>query len=497
MEIRSATPGLSVGYQRLDAEMARHTTYRFCLDPTNEQQAALARHTGASRFAYNQCLKTVKAALSLHRSEPHIHVPWSGFDLINEFNTWKKTEDAGRVVIVDGGGVAEVRVTGLAWRNQVCQQVFEEAAVDCGRALAAWSNSRSGKRAGRRVGFPRFKKKERSRPSFRLRNRFPRSGRPTIRVGDHSRPRSVTLPVIGSIAVHDDTRQLRRMLAKGRAKILFATVSHRAGRWWIALNVEAADFHPALRHATRADDDRSGWVGVDLGLSAFAVAATADGREVTRIEDSHRAYATTMRQQRKLSKRLSRKKKGSHNRSRAALRLARHHTHVLNVRRHFLHRVSNAMVNTHDRLVIEDLNVFGMLRNHCLARAISDASWATFIRQLRYKAEWRGGTVVTADRWYPSSQICSHCGTRNASLTLKDRVFICPCGYSVDRDFNAAVNLARWGETLHSNPDPRTPKHRGRANNVRRRAGADQHPSCVGETSPNEAETDVQAAPAA
>lgn len=158
MEVRCETLGLSVGYRRLDAEMARHTTYRFCLDPTNEQQAALARHIGASRFAYNQCLKTVKAALSLHRSEPGVHVPWSGFDLINEFNTWKKTEDAGRVVIVDGGGAAEVRVTGLAWRNEVCQQVFEEAAADCGRALAAWSNSRSGKRAGRRVGFPRFKK---------------------------------------------------------------------------------------------------------------------------------------------------------------------------------------------------------------------------------------------------------------------------------------------------------------------------------------------------
>ena len=108
--------------------------------------------------------------------------------------------------------------------------------------------------------------------------------------------------MIGSIAVHNDTRRLRRMLDKGRARILFATISHRAGRWWIALNVEAADFHPALRHATRADDDLGGWVGVDLGLSAFAVAATADGREVIRITDGHRACSVSMRQQRKLSK---------------------------------------------------------------------------------------------------------------------------------------------------------------------------------------------------
>ena len=310
---------LSVGYRTIQAEMARHTTFRFCLDPTSEQQAVLERHAGASRFAYNHCLQKVKTALAQHRNERDVEVPWSGFDLINEFNTWKKTEDAGRVVIVDGSGVAEIRVTGLAWRNEVCQQVFEEMAVDCGRALAAWSNSRSRKRAGRKVGFPRFKKKERSRPSFRLRNRFPRFARPTIRIGDDARPRSVTLPVIGPVAVHDDTRRLRRMLTKGRARILFATVSHRAGRWWIALNVEAADFHSALRHATRANDDRGGWLGVDLGLSVFAVAATADGREVARIEDGHRALSANMRQQRKLSKELSRKKKGSRNRNRAAI----------------------------------------------------------------------------------------------------------------------------------------------------------------------------------
>ena len=115
--------GLSVDYRRLKAEMARHTTYRFCLDPTSEQQAVLARHVGASRFAYNQCLKMVKDALALRRRESDVEVPWSGFDLINEFNTWKKNEDAGRVVVVDDGGAAEVRVTGLAWRNEVCQQV--------------------------------------------------------------------------------------------------------------------------------------------------------------------------------------------------------------------------------------------------------------------------------------------------------------------------------------------------------------------------------------
>src|ERR1700758_902858 len=156
--------------------MSRHTTFRFCLDPTVEQQQVLARHAGAARFAFNQCLWMVKTAFTQRKTNPAIEVPWTGFDLINAFNGWKKTDDAGRVLTVDPA-VAEVVVTGLRWRRQVCQQVFEEAAVDCGRALAAWSDSRLGKRTGKRVGFPRFKKKTGGVASFRLRNKHPRAAR--------------------------------------------------------------------------------------------------------------------------------------------------------------------------------------------------------------------------------------------------------------------------------------------------------------------------------
>jgi transposase len=218
--------------------MSRHTTFRFCLDPTVEQCEVLARHAGAARFAFNQCLGMVKTSLTARKANPDTEVPWTGFDLINTFNAWKKTEDAGRVFTVDTDGVAEPVVTGLAWRAEVCQQVFEEAAVDLGKALRAWSDSRSGKRRGPRVGFPRFKKKTATALSFRLRSKHRQGRLPAIRVGDNDRPRSVTLPGIGAIAVHDDTRGLRRMLAQGRAKILFATISHHAGRWWVSLNVE-------------------------------------------------------------------------------------------------------------------------------------------------------------------------------------------------------------------------------------------------------------------
>jgi putative transposase len=114
----------------------------------------------------------------------------TGFDLIDAFNGWKKTEDAGRVFAVDVDGVAELVVTGLIWRTEVCQQVFEQAAVDCGRALKAWSDSRIGKRKGKRVGFPRFKRKASEVASFRLRNKNKKGCRAAIRIGDNNRPRS-------------------------------------------------------------------------------------------------------------------------------------------------------------------------------------------------------------------------------------------------------------------------------------------------------------------
>lgn len=242
--------------------MARHTTFKFCLDPTVEQSVALARHAGASRFAFNQCLRIVKTALSAHTTDSAVEVPWTGFDLINTFNGWKKSEDAGRVIAVDSAGVAAPVVTGLPWRGEVCQQVFEEAAVDLGKGLKTWSDSRTGKRRGKRIGFPRFKKKTSSVPSFRLRNKHPKGRPAAIRVGAGCRPRAVTLPGIGQIAVHDDTRRLRRMLAAGRAKVCFVTISQHAGRWWVSLNVEAADLHLAMHHWPRNDGDLNGWVGV-------------------------------------------------------------------------------------------------------------------------------------------------------------------------------------------------------------------------------------------
>ena len=212
--------------------MFRHTTFRFCLDPTVEQQQALARHAGAARFAFNQCLQTVKAGLTHRKTDASIDVPWTAFDLINVFNTWKQSEDAGRVFAIDATGEADVVVTGLPWRAEVCQQVFEEAAVDCGRALAALSDSRSGKRKGEKVGFPRFKKKTGVMPSISPAHLVPE--RPATGHSASITPSPLSHPASHRYGqVYDDAHRLRRLITQNRANLSYISVRRHAGRWWL------------------------------------------------------------------------------------------------------------------------------------------------------------------------------------------------------------------------------------------------------------------------
>jgi putative transposase len=258
--------------------------------------------------------------------------------------------------------------------------------------------------------------------------------------------------------------------------------------------VEAADLHQARQHLQRADGDPGGWAGVDRGLTTFAVAAASDGREIARVDDPPKPLAAGLARQRRLARDVTRKQKGSTNHRKAAARLPRHHHRVRNIRQHFLHQVTNRLVKTHDRYAIEDLNVAGMLANHRLARAISDASWAEFARVLEYKLAWRGGQLARVDRWFPSSKTCSACGVVSQTLTLADRVFTCTaCGHTLDRDLNAAVNLATWAET---HAQVRDPEARGPVTNACRQDGSGPL-TWADETCLNDAGTHSQTADAA
>jgi putative transposase len=479
----------------------RHTTFQFALAPTLAQASVLTRYAGASRFAYNQCLRLVTDALAAQRADPQVKVPWSGFDLINAFNAWKRSEDAGRVFVVTPDGTATRQVTGLAWRGEVSAQVFEEAAVDLGRTLAAYGTSRNSNHKGRPVGFPRRKRKGRCRDSFRLRNKQGRSGSFCIRVGD-GHPRSVTLPRIGIVRVHDDTRRLRRLLRSmehvdprtgeeivaARAKVLFATVSRRGDRWYVSLNIEAPDLHPQRRHRPRRDRDRGGWVGLDRGLAAFVVAATSDGIEVGCFH-APRPLERGLVGLRRRSRALTRTKPSSRNRAKAVRRLSREYASIVNARRSFLHEVSSRLVQTHDRLRLEDLAVVNLTRNRYLARAIGDVGWAELARQLAYKQAWRGGQVMVADRWLASTRTCSRCGLIKQRMGLAERVFSCDaCGLVMDRDRNAAANLAAWAEQHARVPDRQAG---GRVNNAPGGEGAGCRDS-DGATGPGERGTRAQ-----
>lgn len=409
-------------------ELSRHTTFRFTLKPNQAQREALSRHVGASRFAFNQCLRFVIDGLEARKADPEVEVPWSGFDLINAFNRWKRSEAAG----VDDAGRP-----GLPWRAEVLQHVFEEAAVDLGRALSSFS---SGRKEGRRVGFPRFKKKSAPRQSFRIRSKRGSKGRASVRLGDEA-PRTVTLPKLGSLRVIEDTRKLRRMIDKGRARILFATVSRRNGRWTLSVNVEATPRHDALRHSESRPDESP--VGIDRGLKTFAVLADADGHEIDRIE-SPRPLRAALPKLRRASRSLSRKKKGSRNRERQRRKLSRTHERIRNLRRDFTHRTSSRLAKTHRHLVLEDLCTRGLMRTR-MARSLADSAWAQFGSMLEYKVAWYGGALSTAHRFYPSTRRCSACGQVGERLPLSQRTFHCTfCGHEADRDTNAATCLAQW-----------------------------------------------------
>jgi putative transposase len=480
----------------------RHTTFRFALDPTPAQERSLMRHAGASRFAYNQALRLVTDALAASKIDPSVPVPWSGFDLINAFNAWKKTEAAGRVFAVARDGTTTKQVTGLAWRHQVAAQVFEEAAVDLGRALSAWTESRTGDRKSPRVGFPRRKRKGSCRDSFRLRNRRNRGGSFHIRVGQ-AHPRSVTLPNIGTIRVHDDTRCLRRLLrpvvqidpdggqsvVAPRARILFATVRRHGVRWYVSLNLQAPDLHDERRHQPADDNNLRGFVGIDRGLSFFAVAATSDGVEIGRWQ-APKPLARRLRQLQRNTRARSRTTPGSRNRNQINRRLSKQYVRIANLRRNFLHEVSGQLAKTHARLAVEDLAVANLASNKRLARAIGNAAWSEFGRQLRYKAAWFGAELVTCDRWFASTRTCSRCGTIGPRITLAERTFQCSrCGLTMDRDRNAAANLAGWAE-LAKAPDRQAG---GRATNAHGGEGVGRHPD-DGRAIPGEVGTDAQVA---
>ena len=357
--------------------------YKTELDPTKVQRTSLLQHAGTARFAYNWGLQRKQEVWWMNQLPvSHIKTP-TAIDLHRELNRWK----AGP----------------MAWMYESSKCAPQEALRDLDRAYRNFFEGRA--------RFPRFHSRHRGAGSFRL----------TGAILVHAR--HIDLPRIGLVRFKEPG------YLPEKTHLLSATVSERAGRWYASVAVEEDCPEPAPRTGEA--------VGVDLGIDHLAT--VSDG---TAIENP-RALTRHLRKLQHLQREASRKNRGSHNKEKAKRRLSRCHAKAADLRKDALHKATSWLARTKPVIAVEELRPANMLRNHSLARSLSDASFGEFVRQLEYKCRWYGSRLVKADPFYPSTKRCSCCGNVKVEMPLSERTYRCDeCGLVLDRDLNASRNLA-------------------------------------------------------
>lgn len=450
--------------------MERLKAYKFALDPTPDQAALLSQYAGSARMAYNAFVAEAR----------------------NRHARWTAARDQLRDTGIDGKEIpammkdlaatapaeaAMAPITSMGWqkdwltptiaehRNRpaegdesgwmhtIPRRVFVSGLDQAHDAWKSWMSSVTGRRAGRLMGFPRFKKRGRSRDSFTVPVPLAKigaygttwgRGKKKHEITDH---RHIYAGYIGKIRTHNPTRRLTAAVNKG-AEIRSYTISRTGHRWYISILTRELDFHPPA--PTRAQRD-AGTVGVDLGVKVLAALSTGHLVENPKLGQKQRKRIT------KLQKKLARAQKGSARRRIVVQRLAKAQ-HVLALQRRTVQDAfTKDLATGFAQIGLEDLNVAGMTSSAKgtleapgknvrakagLNRSILDVGFAEIRRQLEYKTRWYGSTLTIIDRYLPSSKTCAKCGTVKAKLSLAERVFSCECGYVEDRDINAARNIA-------------------------------------------------------
>jgi putative transposase len=420
--------------------MLVHQAFRFELDPNDATKSAFASHHGAKRVAFNWAQERIVSQLEASRvltvlalrqgatkdeatrwaRELTGPVPWSLYALRREWNTVKD----------------EV----APWWRENSKEAYSAGLDSCARAFKGFFDSKGGVRTGAPVGFP--KKKTR---------RGPQSCRFTTGALGVADDHHVRLPRLGLVRTKEPTKKLLELLGSGSARVLSATSCEEAGRFYVSFTCEVERHDPP---ATQPD----AIVGVDWGVMHLATISTGE------VVENPKALSRYQKKLRTLNRELSRRQRGSKRHRHTKRKLARCHQKVRHLRTDVVHKLTTKLASTYSTVVIEDLNVKGMTASPApvqgdgtflpngraakagLNRSVLDACPGELRRQLTYKLVWSKGTLVVADRFFASSKRCSSCGETKAKLSLDERTYCCEhCGLVVDRDLNAARNLAAYG----------------------------------------------------
>lgn len=357
--------------------------YKYRIYPTAAQAIKIEQTIGVCRLVYNLALETKIWAYKSYK------INLTAFDLCYQLNDLKAT---------------------YLWMKEIDSQAIQASIKKLDRTFRNFFKGN---------GFPHFKSKHKGIQSFQCPNEPRRI---------NWQKATLTISKIKDIPIV--------LSRKFEGKIKTVTISRTTtGKYFASILVEQIENHPIKQPIKTA-------VGIDLGINNFLVLSNGT------THDNPKYLRESIARLKVLQRRASRKKKGSANRKKANLKVALLHERITNKRLDFIHKVTSGLVNDNqvDTFVMEDLNVKGMISNHCLAQAISDVSWGKFKEILKYKCDWHGKNLLFIDRFAPSSKKCSACGQVKEELSLDDRTYHCEhCGHVIDRDVNAAINIKDFG----------------------------------------------------
>lgn len=359
-------------------------TYKYRIYPNRKQETILIKSIGCVRYIYNKALAL--KIKTYEETKKHL----SYFTLCDELLKQEKTEHE--------------------WLYEVYSQNLQMALRNLDNAFTRFFHKLS--------KFPKFKSKHSNRQSIQY----------TQGVRPDWEKSKIWLPKCGFVSIVFDR--------KFEGKIKTCTVSKTpTNKFFISILVDDGKELP-----TKLSIQENTSVGIDMGIKTFATLSNGE-----KIENP-KYLKNSLQKLKKLQRRLSRKKKGSNNRKKAVLKVALAHEKIANQRKDFLQKVSTKIVSENQTIILEDLNIAGMLKNHNLAQFISDVGWGMFNRMLEYKSEWYGKNIIYIGRFDPSSKMCSNCGNINQELELKNREWECKnCHTHHDRDVNAAINIKKFG----------------------------------------------------